>query len=477
MIDKNDDIVDLFKSVVEPFELAPPEESWPLLDLELERRKNENYRRILLRFKIASLVLLILLMSSILFQFYHSGKETKYGFPFADLRNRKSTAYLAKPDLPLIKDKVELGTSNINKNIFQNSYDSKSKEEIIIKTINKYHAPLVTNQKQSVSGLKTGKQKYSAILPITTVPNHTGRATDLSASQQENNSMFADTNIYYLQSSGPLTKPLPDTTIVTKPLEIVDVTQKNEPFLDSLNTKKESANSRLTAYLFFSPDYTKQSIVDNHNVDNQSEADYKSSESPDFSFTTGMKCNYSFNRKWGMQSGLTYSYFSQYIKPVLIFASNGSDGSPHYALPTSYGIVELPNSTTSPSKVGDSLYLKSDSRQVIQFINLPILLTYKLGGNKLSYYLMAGASLNMVISEKAILDEQGTQEIIHKVTGLREFNQSLIVGAGIEYSPKNRFCFRVEPTFKRNITPVNKNNPVSTYPYSFGIAFCLGFRF
>ncbi len=483
MIDKNNDIVGLFKSEVESFEMVPPEESWALLDLELQGKKVELYKKKASRFKLLSLLLFLLLLSTTLWQFFFSKQEAKSGYAW-HLINRNAP----KNNLPvLFADANSIKTVNkkqINKqdknSVIKSGYQttqSISKHlESTLKKANKNIAS-VTGREYRQSITNKTKENSSVDVPSTieSVQTQNGDNKPLTVNQ---NMPVSKNKIGYL-TTDTMMLPVNDISGAGNSVSIKEDKKEieNNTIIDSAIAKSNSQDSRFTAFLFFSPDYAQRSLVDNNNADNQNEGDYNQRESPNFSFTTGAKCAYAINSRWGLQAGITYSSLSQNIKPILVFAKNGDDGHPHYALPTSYGMVELPNSSASALNLGDSTYLSENSKQVIQFINLPLLATYRLYGKTLSYYLIAGTSLNFAVSEKVKVDEKGIWENTNKINGLKQFNQSLVIGAGIEYAPKNRLRLRIEPIFKRDISPINKNTAVSAYPYSFGLSFCLGYCF
>ncbi len=135
------------------------------------------------------------------------------------------------------------------------------------------------------------------------------------------------------------------------------------------------------------------------------------------------------------------------------------------------GTTELPNSTTIP-QIGDSVYLKTTSKQILQFINIPLIIRFQLVKNKFSYYAYSGLSANFLINEQSVVSiENPTSEtiIISNISGLKKLTCGFLLGIGAEYNFYKGLSIFTEPVFRGSITSINQNTSVTSYPISIGL--------
>lgn len=271
---------------------------------------------------------------------------------------------------------------------------------------------------------------------------------------------------------------LTPTVIAKKDTSIIktDIFQKKKTNFDF---------SKLAVAAFYSPDFNCHILIDNdkngsNHKTNYKAKDYDQREMPDFSFTSGVMLKYDLTNKWSIQSGCTYSSSVRKIKPSTIYAEQGSDSQAHYLLKSSVGITELPNSATSIPQVGDSVFLRTNSRQVLQFINIPLIVRFQYVKNKFSYYAYSGFSANILIKEQSIVSIENPSNvtfIISNISGLRTVTCGFIFGIGAQYNFYKGFSIFTEPVFRGSITSINQNTSVTSYPCSFGLNTGISYHF
>jgi hypothetical protein len=129
-------------------------------------------------------------------------------------------------------------------------------------------------------------------------------------------------------------------------------------------------------------------------------------------YTTGVRVGYSLNNRWSLQSGVQYSDRGNQLIPR--------------------GEQDNYVGSNSFARLGEPLEVKS------QIIDIPVVVRYKIAGNKLRWYMHSGMSAN--------------------VTGGAS---SVLLGAGSEYAPGNHISVSMEPTWRRLIETMPNMKPQS----------------
>ena len=117
---------------------------------------------------------------------------------------------------------------------------------------------------------------------------------------------------------------------------------------------------------------------------------------------------------------------------------------------------------------GDTISIKTETSESLQFINIPLTLRYQFGQRKISYFVETGAAISFVKGDKVkiTIDDSYTEN--NERDGLRNLNYSLLLSAGIQYNFYKGLFISLKPSFRYSITPVNQVNPLSSYPYYIG---------
>ena len=84
--------------------------------------------------------------------------------------------------------------------------------------------------------------------------------------------------------------------------------------------------------------------------------------------------------------------------------------------------------------------------------------------------------MNFLVGEKLLVETPNGIESINNIDGLRKYNFGGIVGLGVSYNPTKKLSIMLEPTFRGSLTPINRNTPVKSYPYSVGLSLGLGWH-
>ena len=169
-----------------------------------------------------------------------------------------------------------------------------------------------------------------------------------------------------------------------------------------------------------------------------------------FGYTTGLSLIYKFNRRFSLETGILYSNKGYKIKDdELMYSSTGQD-IPDSKIPTKMKI----------------LYNH-------YYLDIPFKINYLIVKSNLSYYLTAGASASVFIkgTRTRILEYKNGEN--DKKTYLSEYdflnyNYAVLFGFGMEYDILKRLEIKIEPIFRRSLTP-DIDLKVKRYLYSFGV--------
>ena len=172
-----------------------------------------------------------------------------------------------------------------------------------------------------------------------------------------------------------------------------------------------------------------------------------------------------------MQSGVTLSNTHIIIEPKTIYAQADNTGSIKYRINTSsgYGYV-LPSFIANPA-AGDSLYAFTSTHS-LQYIGIPLAVTYNITKGKFGFNALAGVSTNILYKAKLETDvEKGFNnelEVVNNIQGLKKMYFSGLAGVGVDYKLTNKTSLVFSPTMRFALNSINKDAPVKSYPISFG---------
>ena len=279
---------------------------------------------------------------------------------------------------------------------------------------------------------------------------------------------------------------------------------------DSSTSLLKKIVSHLSAEIFYSPDYVSNKIKVNDSYTgtaSQNLSDYNNQKAA-FSYSTGMNVRYDLGSKWSIGSGISYSTFAQtavyntinVVSDSVYQFEHGHRGVPHggrhggfhggihggqnphrppgngnhhYVIQTPCGAIDLyhepPHHNGGNHRNGDTINIKTETSESLQFINIPLTVRYQFGHNKLSYFVEGGAAISFVKGDKVKITIDDAYIENNERDGLRNINYSLLFGAGVQYNFYKGLSMFLKPSFRYSITPVNQDNPMYSYPYYFGI--------
>ncbi len=480
-MENNKDIDDFFKDIVDPNEMEHSDYVWASLENHLDKKTRERDKAVIFQLRLAIILLLFLFGSLTSYFVLNQGISSEKSLAVRSedkSQNNKSLPQIKESDSKLKQNAIKSSLHQVESTVPVTSENSTEGNPLNLKSNSEKDNFTFKNKQNKTKGSRKFPKESNGIV----------RANDVQKSILSSKGILED-----IGSKESNTKNDVNAKVITSGVVAVDsifsgidttktdrsVVQSTPSFskeiLDSI--QKHRLKNRFSVMAYFSPDITKKYLKDNNNTDNQSEGDYNNSEVPDFSYNTGLLVGYDVSKNWTIKFGGSYAYLAQTIKPKVVYAKTGSDGLVHYQFNTSYGTTELPRDQTPVPAIGDSTNIKTNSTQSLQMITIPLIAKYKVSWKKFNFYTQAGISLNFLISEKLIIEDQNNIRTIKSIEGLNEYYYGGILGVGIAFNPTKKFSILFEPTIKGAITPINKNSPVTTRPISYGLAIGLGWHF
>ena len=217
---------------------------------------------------------------------------------------------------------------------------------------------------------------------------------------------------------------------------------------------------------------------------------FNQAESGTLAYAGGVNVNYSPIRRLSIQSGVYYSRYGVSVDNAYLFdftaTADVESSTKFYSINNSSGIIDIENNpsmdyvtnkgdrnnpTTSSGSINE-FSLQVNSGEVIQnfeYIEVPLILRYRLVDRKVGFNFLGGMSTNMLVGSNTYYNNDGNREKIGETTDLKPFNYSSIVGIGIDYAISDRFNISLEPTFRYYLNSINESSVIRSYPYSIGI--------
>lgn len=225
-----------------------------------------------------------------------------------------------------------------------------------------------------------------------------------------------------------------------------------------------------------------------------------SEEQPLISYAGGLALSYKISKRFSVQSGLYYSSFGNELSGISSYGgfqkSGYSKGDRNFEVLTANGTVYTSNSdiflidnisdnriTTNydkdsfdPTKA-DLQYLDNSLLQKFSYLELPVILRYKLIDRAIDFNIIGGLSSNLLITNSVYTTMNGGKYEVGKTEGLNQITFSSSLGMGMEYNFTKNLSLNLEPTFRYYINPYSEISGIKIHPYTFGIFSGLSYKF
>jgi hypothetical protein len=220
----------------------------------------------------------------------------------------------------------------------------------------------------------------------------------------------------------------------------------------------------------------------------------------------GISVQYKTSKRWIVESGVYYAqngqesnHSSQMFAHNMDALSSPSHGGSSYfsntvrvensnlAMNSMAGVVQL-NGTPKGAEIrGDFEAMKSDVgnllvpngsfSQVFQFMEIPLLIRYRLVDAQLGVELISGFNAGIVVGNNAYIDNQYGLQNIGQTQDISPINISGTVGVGVNYALSKHFAVAIEPRFNYYLNSINTSPSVDFRPYRLGFYTGISYEF
>ena len=221
------------------------------------------------------------------------------------------------------------------------------------------------------------------------------------------------------------------------------------------------------------------------------------SEQQIMSYSGGVALSYKINKRVSIQSGLYYSSVGQEVDGISSFSGfenyNNAKGYRIFEVLTTSGRIYTSNKDvflldrggTRVLTTGNVIdhdkanlqYINNSLKQSFSYLELPIVLRYKMVDRSLDLNLIGGVSYNFLLDNSVYTISDGAKYPIGNTDGLNMMTFSTSLGMGMEYSFSKNISLNLEPTFRYYLNPFSNLAGTNIHPYSFGIFSGLSYKF
>ena len=218
------------------------------------------------------------------------------------------------------------------------------------------------------------------------------------------------------------------------------------------------------------------------------------------SYSGGLAFSYKVNKRFSIQSGLFYSSVGQDLEGINSFAGfkpyDFTKGDHNFEVLTTNGIVYTNNSDVFLIASGSSdriitnynndvfdpgkanlQYIDNTMRQSLSYLELPIVLRYKVIDKTIDFNIIGGISYNLLVDNSVYTMIDGNKYPIGTTSGLNTISLSSTLGMGMEYKFSEKLFLNLEPTFRYYLNPASDMAGSNFHPYSLGIFTGISYKF
>lgn len=247
------------------------------------------------------------------------------------------------------------------------------------------------------------------------------------------------------------------------------------------------------------PIYAYRTITTN-NLSGNTSKEFNSNESPLLAYGGGLSIKVMRGKRLSISSGIYYSQMGQNISNApVILTSNEMFSSINNISPYANSAGPINNSHTKSAEQQDKFYAlppvlqsskeldfttstrtnyeKADLKQVFNFIEIPLIVRYRLTSGKTGLNLIGGVNTNLLVSNKVEMLSDNYNQDIGETAGLKPISYSSTMGIGLDYLLNSQLRFNLEPVFKYHLSSLNESDYTTFRPYAFGLYTGISFIF
>ncbi|HEX5669256.1 MAG TPA: outer membrane beta-barrel protein, partial [Chitinophagaceae bacterium] len=260
------------------------------------------------------------------------------------------------------------------------------------------------------------------------------------------------------KTSAPRLMPLSEKylTVPQKPAPVASsgnpaTTPSSIPVLNKKNAAVDLPRFALTPVIAWQ--FGSNRIVANSSYPDAGKvkAEIDRTESQPSMISGGLLANLKIAKNMTLQSGLIFTSRTIQIEPKYIKAERNPDGKVRYKFDCSAGTYYIKKSTYA--RPGDSA-LTQFSTNELNYINIPLSLSYHFGGKKFHLFATAGAGLNILTDQylETGLYNYSYDEQESIATNLKSNYFNGMIGAGINWQAFRKVSFQFSPQYQFALT-------------------------
>jgi hypothetical protein len=500
------DIDSIFKDAIDPAETEPSDKFWNRTFEDIIKRENNVYGKQMRRWKVISYTLGAAIIILAFYTFYIHGRINKVEKQITEVEKKEAIAAgnenINSKAIATADNKI---TAILNKQLRTNhengraatvagksytvAYASNDTPATINKNINTEHNtpegltrmnPNNSNPGSNNVGADKNPLNSSYGFGHKTLPGDYYSDTTGSSIVSKNSSSvsasFSPDSSLIAQNEKPA---------VTMQNETTPKLFLNQPVADTLaQAVQRSGTKGRNKYLshifisaLFSPELSDNIITDNNPSGNVTANNIKAGEKDGLTYTTGLKLGYDLSKHWSILTGAYYHASSFSILPTVVHAQwQGSLES--YSIVTSAGSVEMPSYISQYTNGS----INTSGNSSWAYMGIPLQARYDfLPGNNFDFYAEGGFATNILLQTQTNINWSTPlyEGVCHmnNCDGLQNIFFVYNMGIGATYYITKGLSIFAEPGIQGPITPISKNNPITTYPYVFDLTLGLTYHF
>ena len=301
----------------------------------------------------------------------------------------------------------------------------------------------------------------------------------------------------------------------TKSLQVSFTDQSSGPVLATLNKSQKNTFRISNPDLQYSLVNSPEKVVERWSVAAMASPTYyyhfnsggneitkqlMSSEQPMISYSGGVAFSYKISKRVSVQSGLYYASLGQVVDGINTYAGfqkyGYTKGDHNFEVLTTNGTVFTRNSDVFLSATGtvarintnytsdvfdpnkaNLRYINSTISQNFSYLELPVLVRYKIIDKTIDLNLIGGVSYNLLVNNSVYTMVNGSKYTIGETEKLNPLSISSTLGMGMEYNFSEKLSLNVEPTLRYYLNPISGSTGINVHPYSFGIFSGFSYKF
>ncbi len=241
---------------------------------------------------------------------------------------------------------------------------------------------------------------------------------------------------------------------------------------DIIKLEQPKFRDRFSITPYFSQEFAGYNFSDN-DITAPNGKEIEKAERNIFSASIGVYLNYKINKRWMLQTGLSYSWSRSIMDSSQSYAVKNAGGDIAFKLNTASGYSFLHSPSFIVPMVGDSM-ATAKTHSELHYLTVPLVLSYRIPMHRFTLLAGAGVTFNVLTHATIETDIYGANyrqnESEIPLKGLKKINLGLLVKAEIQYRLTSHMAISLIPSFKNTLGPINMNSSsLSAYPYNFGI--------